>query len=86
MEALFDANDPAVNEKMRGMMHMMGPQVIDQEIRQAISLCWTMLPEGKKNVANVETEIRRVVERALKDLRDDAAAFGIPPGQPPTSP
>jgi hypothetical protein len=81
--ALFDANDPDLNAKMRAMM---GPHAIDGQIGQAISLCWTMLPEEKRNVASLEAEIRRIVERALKNLREDAASFGIPPGTPPPSP
>jgi hypothetical protein len=53
-------------------------------IRQVICLCRLMLPEEKRTVACVEAEVRRLVERALKDLRDDATAFGArrPPGQP----
>jgi hypothetical protein len=78
--AEFDANDPDLSEKMRAMM---GPHAVDEQIRQAISICWTMLPQDKRNVAALETEIRRVVERALKNLREDAASFGIPPEAPP---
>jgi hypothetical protein len=56
----------------------LGPHHVDQTIRQAISTCWMMPPQEKKSVAGLEAEIRRVVERALKNLREDAAAFGIP--------
>jgi len=50
---------------------------IDQEIRQAICHCWLVMPPDRKTVHDVETEIRRLVERALKDLYEDARAFGI---------
>ncbi len=60
------------------MREALGPHALDQAIRQAISICWMLLPEGKKSVEAVEAEVRRVVDRALKDLREDAAAFGIP--------
>jgi hypothetical protein len=77
----LDKNDPAVKEKVREIMTTtVGPSTVDSQIRQAISVCWAMLPEEKRTVAGVEAEIRRQVERALKDLRDDAAAFGVPPG------
>jgi hypothetical protein len=56
---------------------MFGPQHVDQSIRQAISYCWMMLPDDKKTVARLEAEIRRLVNRALKDLKEDAKAFGI---------
>ncbi len=38
-----------------------------------------MLPDEKKSVDAVESEIRRLVDRALKNLREDAAAFGVKP-------
>ena len=57
---------------------LLGPHIVDHLIRQAISMCWMMLPSKKKSTAAVESEIRRLVERALTDLKDDARAFGIP--------
>ena len=59
------------------MREMFGPGGVDGQIRQAISTCWMMLPEEKKNPEAVATEIRRVVERALADLQADATAFGF---------
>lgn len=64
-------------EAREAMRNMLGPQALDQAIGQAISTCWMMLPEKKKSVAAVEVEIRRVVDRALANLREDASAFGI---------
>jgi hypothetical protein len=60
-------------EKMRGMML---PH-IDQGIRHAISMCWAALPADRRNADEVEKEIRRIVDRAIQNLRDDATAFGI---------
>jgi hypothetical protein len=59
------------------MRDLMGPNMVDQAIRTAISHCWMMLPEGKKTVAVLEREIRRIVDRALRDLKEDMEAFGI---------
>ncbi len=53
----------------------MGPGQVDQQIRQAIQLAWMMLPDDRKNVAEVERVIRQLVERALKNLREDADSF-----------
>lgn len=53
------------------------PFTVDQTIRQAIQECWLLLPEEERSAAKVEEEIIRLVQRALKDLREDAAAFGF---------
>jgi hypothetical protein len=43
------------------------------------------LPKEKKTIEGLEAEIRRVVERALKNLREDGQAFGIlPDGDQPS--
>ena len=74
MMAVFNPNDPDAKRNMRGML---GPQQVDRQIGQAISTCWMMLPDDKKNPDAVAAEIRRIVERALANLREDAAAFGV---------
>jgi hypothetical protein len=56
---------------------MFGLQQVDQQIGQAISMCWMMLPKDKKNPDAVAAEMRRIVERALANLKEDAKAFGI---------
>jgi hypothetical protein len=70
--------DENPDDDRKSMREFLGPQAVDNAVRQAISTCWMILPEGKRNVAAVEAEVRRVVERALANLRDDASAFGIP--------
>jgi len=54
-----------------------GPGLVDNALREAICHCWLAMPPDKKTVHDVEIEIRRLVERALKDLREDSRAFGI---------
>jgi hypothetical protein len=71
---MFGKGDPENTDKMRSFF---GPQQIDHQIRQAIQFCWMALPAERKNVSEVETEIRRIVERALRDLREDCESFGI---------
>jgi hypothetical protein len=71
----FDFNeedDEKQNEKMR---ELMGPGQIDHQIRQAIQFVWMMLPKEKRNVDEVERQIRRVVDRALRDLGEDFENF-----------
>jgi hypothetical protein len=68
-------DDPEKDSK--SMRDMFGPTVVDNAIRQAISMCWMAMPDSNKNVAAVEAEIRRITERALANLKEDATAFGI---------
>ena len=72
--AMFDPND---RDAARNMKAMFGPGQVDQQIRQAIHMCWMMLPEDKKTVAELEVQVRRILDRAIEDLRNDASAFGI---------
>jgi hypothetical protein len=68
-------NPEAVTKMMRSMH---GPQAVDQALRAAVSMCWMMLPDDKKNVEALERESRRLVDRILANLREDAKAFGVP--------
>ena len=60
------------------MAEMFGPAQIDHLIRQAVQFCWIGLPEDRRSVEEVEAQIRRIVDRALRDFRDDRQAFGKP--------
>jgi hypothetical protein len=48
------------------------PAAVDSGVRQALQVCWMLLPESSKNVAELEKEFRRVVDRALLEFRQDA--------------
>ena len=61
---------------MEEMSRMFGPLHVDQSVRAAIQACWMALPKDRRNAAEVEKEVRRVMERAFASLREDAAAFG----------
>jgi hypothetical protein len=52
-----------------------GPAQVDEHISLAIQTCWMFLPEEKRNVDEVETQMRRIFERAIRDMREDDAAF-----------
>jgi hypothetical protein len=56
--------------------NLLGPQAVDQMIRQALSTCWVLLPENRRNVTTVEQEIRRIVDRAIVNFKEDSEAFG----------
>lgn len=70
-------NPDDAEKAAESMRSMMGPQAVDQAIGQAISTCWMILPDDKKTIENVEAEIRRIVDRALANLKEDARAFGV---------
>lgn len=71
--AVTRADDPEGMDRMR---ELMGPGQVDHQIRQAIHFTWLSLPAGKKTVAEVERVVRHLVDRALKDFREDAETFG----------
>jgi hypothetical protein len=73
--AFFSNDDPEAADKMRDLF---GPGHVDRSVRQAIQMCWMMLPKDSKTIDELEKQFRRIVERAIKDLRDDADAFGLP--------
>jgi len=72
----FQAFDPSDEDSLENMRQMFSPALVDKTVRQALQMCWIMLPKDKRNVAEVERQFRRIVDRALKDLGEDGQAFG----------
>ena len=77
-ETTANADDDGGGNPMEKMAEMFGPGHVDQAVRSAIQACWMALPKERRNVEEVEKEIRRVMERALANSREDAASFGRP--------
>lgn len=73
MEQSFDSRDENAADKMADFF---GPGQVDQTIRQAIHFCWMALPKDRRNPDELEKQVRRIVDRALKDFREDSAQFG----------
>ena len=59
-----------------------GPNGVNSAIGQAITSCWHVLPKDTRSMERPEAEIRRIMERALKNVREDAEAFGSAPDPP----
>ncbi|MCL5997161.1 MAG: hypothetical protein M1546_14060 [Chloroflexi bacterium] len=59
------------------MRNMMGPLGVDNALRSAVQQCWMILPEDERSPERVEQEILRIIQRVLKELKEDAAAFGF---------
>jgi len=72
---MYERIDPSDEDGAEKMQEVFGPTQIDQLIRQAIQFCWMALPKEKKNVDELERQIRRLVDRALRDLRGDFDEF-----------
>jgi hypothetical protein len=74
---MFQELDPNEDDEQRAekMLDMMGPNHIDHQIRQAIQFLWMVLPKEKRNVDEIERQVRRLVDRALRDLREDFDSF-----------
>ena len=73
-----DDGDDTCQNPMERMAEMFGPGHVDQSVRMAVQACWMALPKERRNVDEVEKELRRPTERALANLREDIAAFGGP--------
>jgi hypothetical protein len=57
------------------MAEMFGPGQIDQMIRQGIHFCWMALPKDRRTADELEKQIRRIIDRALNDFREDQEQF-----------
>lgn len=57
------------------MAEIFGPGQVDQTVRQAIHFCWMALPKERKNTDELEKQVRRIVDRALRDFREDSEQF-----------
>jgi hypothetical protein len=64
------------DEGMSRMRAMFGPNAVDGAIRQAIQMCWMCLPKENRNIEEVERQLRRILDRAIANAKDDRAAFG----------
>ena len=69
----FSGDDGDAEKKMADFF---GPHQVDQTIRQALQFCWMSLPNDRRTPEEVDKQFRRLVDRALKDFREDREAFG----------
>jgi len=67
----FEKFEPGDEESVRRMQELFSPTQVDQTVQQSLQMCWMMLPQEKRTVEEVETQFRRIAERAIKDMHDD---------------
>ena len=48
---------------------------VDQKLRECLQVLWLSLPNEHKNEESVEHHYRRLVERALRDFKEDLQNF-----------
>jgi hypothetical protein len=60
-----------------------GPGQVDHYIRHAIQFCWMGLPKDKRNLDELERQIRRIVDRDLLNVREDFDKIFGPTGPKP---
>lgn len=70
------SSDEGGEDAAERMADFLGPGQVDQLIRQAIQCSWLALPKDRRNADELEKQVRRIVDRALKDLREDSDQFG----------
>ncbi|MEM1446447.1 MAG: hypothetical protein AAGF84_10350 [Planctomycetota bacterium] len=71
--AFFSADD---DNAMDRFGEMFGPEQVDSQVREALRFCWMSLPKERRSIDLAEAEFRRMVERAIRDFREDRDRFG----------
>jgi hypothetical protein len=82
MMTKLDPNDP---ESLSKLLHQESPDAASDSIKQAIILGWWLLPKDLRTEENLELEIRRLVDDAIRDFREDKDRF-LSPKDPFSSP
>lgn len=63
----------------RQLRDMQGPFAADSAMRQAIMNVWRSLPEESRTIEKVVAESQRLLDRAVREFREDAAVYGFEP-------
>lgn len=74
MQTVVPKPDDQADREARSVI---GPDAVDRCIRQAVGLCWGLLPRHRRNTREVKKEIQRIVERVLQNLDEDKEAFEL---------
>jgi hypothetical protein len=71
-----NAGDAPERDASEKMAEFFGPGQVDQIVRSAIQMCWMALPADRRTPDELEAQIRRLVDRAMRDFREDREQFG----------
>ncbi len=64
------------NDDLARVKSSVSPGQMDASLRQTLQMLWLMLPKDRRTPEGLETEFRRLVERVLRDFREDAERYG----------
>jgi hypothetical protein len=71
----FFPHDPNPSEEESDKLRsLLPPGQTETSLRNCIQMCWMSLPPNKRNVDDVEREVRRIVDRIFKNIREDERA------------
>jgi len=76
VEATSSGDDDGGKHSMESFY---GPGQVSQIACLLIQTCWRVMPKERRNVEEVEKEVRRIMERALANFREDVKSFGGTP-------
>jgi hypothetical protein len=68
----LDPNDP---ESLSKVLRQTSPDLANDSIRKAIIFGWWLLPKDQRTEENLEREIRRLVDDAIRGFREDKDRF-----------
>jgi hypothetical protein len=66
-----EGDGDACQESARGMY----ASYVDHEIRQAVQFCWNALPKTRRTPQELQSQMQRVLDRALRDFQADIEEF-----------
>ncbi len=72
----FFSHDPDSDEALDPdkLKAFLPPGQTENSLRTCIQMCWMSLPANKRSVDDVEREIRRILDRIFKNIREDEQA------------
>jgi hypothetical protein len=66
-----DPGEGADPDKLRSLLP---PGQTETSLRNCIQMCWMSLPADRRSIDEVEKEVRRIVDRIFKNIREDDQA------------
>jgi hypothetical protein len=72
---MYTKLDPKDPESLSKLLRQDSPDAARDNIKQAIILGWWLLPKDRRTEENLELEIRRLVDDAIRDFRENKDRF-----------
>jgi hypothetical protein len=72
---MYTKLDPKDPESVSTFLRRTSPDAANDSIRKAIVFGWWLLPKDQRTDENLEREIRRLVDDAIREFREDKDRF-----------